>query len=103
MNTAIATTLISVLGAGLFGGLYGMFFHFMRSTNAKLDKISDDVAGLDTKFTGAIKDLEIKLSQKFTVEINALDIRVSDQLKGHGERLARIETKLDIDPPAEAA
>jgi len=99
MNTAVATTLISVLGAGLFGGLYGMFFHVMRAGNAKLDKISEDVAGLDTKFTGAIKDLDVK----FTGQIKDLEIRITAQFKDHGERLTRIEAKLDIGPPAEAA
>ncbi|MCY4194187.1 MAG: hypothetical protein OXF04_07825 [bacterium] len=102
MNTAIAATLISVLGVGLFG----MFFHFMRVVNAKLDKIGDDVAGLDTKFTGQIKDLEIRLTDKFTGQINAQGRRIDgiyDALRDHGERLARIEAKLDIDPTAEAA
>jgi len=110
MNTAIATTLISVLGAGLFGGLYGMFFHFMRATNAKLDKISEDVARLDTKFTGQIKELEIKLTGqindleiKLTGQINDLETRVAAQFKEHGERLARIEAKLGIDPTVQAA
>ncbi len=43
-------------------------------------------------------------------KINALDDRmeakfnrVDDTLKMHGERLARIEAKLEIEPPAEAA
>ncbi|MCY4194711.1 MAG: hypothetical protein OXF04_10545 [bacterium] len=121
MNTAIATTLISVLGAGLFGGLYGMFFHFMRATNAKLDKISEDVARLDTKFTGQIKELEIRLTGqindletrvaaqfkeleiRLTGQINDLDTRVAAQFKEHGERLARIEAKLGIDPTVQAA
>jgi len=121
MNTAIATTLISVLGAGLFGGLYGMFFHFMRATNAKLDKISEDVARLDTKFTGQIKELDTKftgqikeleirltgqikeLEIKLTGQINDLETRVAAQFKEHGERLARIEAKLGIDPTVQAA
>ena len=110
MNTAIATTLISVLGAGLFGGLYGMFFHFMRATNAKLDKISEDVARLDTKFTGQIKELDTKftgqikeLEIRLTGQINDLDTRVAAQFKEHGERLARIEAKLGIDPTVQAA
>ena len=76
------------VGAGLFGGLYGMLFHYMRDLSVRF-------SGLEQKLddnTAAVKDLEIRLTDKFTAE-----------LKGHGERLARIEAKLDIDPPAEAA
>ncbi len=110
MNIVIATTLISVLGAGLFGGLYGMLFHFMRTFSAKLDsmdtkfgELSNAIHALDTKFTGQVKDLDIK----FTGQMKDMEIRLTDkftaQFKEHGERLARIEAKLDIDPPAEAA
>ena len=42
------------------------------------------LCSLDTKFTGTIKDLDTKFT---------------DQFKEQGERLARIETKLNIDPP----
>jgi len=102
MNTAIATTLISVLGVGLFGGLYGMLFHYMRDLSVRF-------SGLERKLddnTAAIKDLEIRLTDKFTGQINAQGRRIDgiyDALRDHGERLARIEAKLDIDPPAEAA
>ena len=85
----------------------------MRSTNSKLDRLDNKlenltggVHALDTKFTvqeakadnletkvtAELKDFEIRLTDKFTIE-----------LRDHGERLARIEAKLDIDPPAEAA
>ena len=110
MNTAIATTLIGVLGAVLFGGLYGMFFHFMRAVNAKfesiddkLGRLSDDIHALDTKFTAQIKDLEVRLTDKFTGQIKGLDTKLTAQLREHGERLARIEGKLGIDYPVEAA
>ena len=77
MNTAIATTLISVLGAGLFAGLYGMLFHHLRDVSTRLASLNSSIRNMDTKFTA--------------------------QLQDHGDRLARIEAKLDIDPPAEAA
>ena len=77
MNTAIATTLISVLGAGLFAGLYGMLFHYLRDVSTRLASLDSSIKNMDTKFTA--------------------------QLHDPGERLARIEAKLDIDPPAEAA
>lgn len=110
MNTVISATLISVLGAGLIG----MLFHYLRDLSTRFSSlelavkdlganVTTELGALDTKITGTINDLEIRLSNKFTVEINALDTRVNDQLKVHGERLARIEAKLEIDPPAEAA
>ncbi len=106
MNTVVTAALISVLGAGLIG----MMFHYLRDLSARFSSlelavknlgvnVTGAIKDLDTKFTGAIKDLEIRLTHKFTVEINALDTKLQD----HGERLARIETKLGIDPPAEAA
>ena len=73
MNTAIATTLISVLGAGLFAGLYGMLFHYLRDVSTRLASLDSSIKNMDTKFTA--------------------------QLQDNGERLARIEAKLDIDPP----
>ena len=80
MNTAIATTLISVLGAGLFGMFFMLFKNLsdtmsagFAAVNARLDRLEDKVDGL-------------------TGEVGA-----------HGERLARIEAKLESDPPAEAA
>ncbi|MDE0579592.1 MAG: hypothetical protein OXI29_06925 [bacterium] len=124
MNTAILSSVIggsAVLLASVIGVLFAHFLTIQRESQQKIDGqfhvltgaikdldtkfagVTTELGALDTKFTGAIKDLEIRLSNKFTVEINALDTRVNDQLKAHGERLARIEAKLEIDPPAEAA
>ncbi|MCY4194188.1 MAG: hypothetical protein OXF04_07830 [bacterium] len=92
MNTAIAATSISMLGAGLFGGLHGMLFHHTRGLSAGFP-------GLEQKLddnTAAVKNLETKLTNKLTNKLTA-------QIRGHGKRLARIEAKLDIDPTAEAA
>ena len=113
MNTAITTTLISVLGAGLFGMFFllfrNLFMLFRNLSNtmtagfaavdARFGRLEDKVDGLvqhvhalDIKFTGEIRALETKFTEKFTAEIRA-----------HGERLSRIEAKLEPDPPAEAA
>ncbi|MCY3578305.1 MAG: hypothetical protein OXH53_13435 [bacterium] len=62
MNAAIYSTLIGVLGGGLFG-----FFILQFRT-----------------ITGSLN-------------------RLTDHLKDHGERLARIEAKLDNSPPPDAA
>ena len=46
------------------------------------------------------------MTDKVTGELKAQGARIDrvhDVLRAHGERLARIEFKLDIDPPAEAA
>ena len=95
MNTVVSTTLISVLGAGLIE----MLFHYLRDLSTRFSNLElavknlgSDVGALDTKFTGELKDLESRLTDKFL-----------GQLREHGEHLARIEAKLDIDPPAEAA
>jgi len=77
MDAAVATILISVLDAGLFAGLYGMLFHYLRDVSTRLASLDSSIKNMDTKFTA--------------------------QLQDHGERMARIEAKLDIDSPAEAA
>ncbi len=113
MNTAILSSVIggsAVLLASVIGVLFAHFLTIQRESQQKIEGqfrvLTDTIKGLDTKFTGvttglgaldtkftgAIKDLEIRLTNKFT-----------SQFKEHGERLARIEAKLDIDPPAEAA
>ncbi len=59
---------------GVLGtGFISLLFQFMRMMGTRLDRIESKVDNL------------------------------SGELKTHGERLARIETNLDIDPPAEAA
>lgn len=66
-------TLIGVLGTGLLT-VFIQFMRMMNSTmNARFDRLETKVDGL------------------------------GGELKTHGERLARIETILGIDPPAEAA
>lgn len=128
---AIAITVISVVGTALFG-MFFMQFQNLRedmrkgfeNTNARFDRLEDKIgnneAKIDTntaaitdleirmtdKVTGAIKDLEVRMTDKFTGELKAQGERIDrihDVLRGHGERLARIEFKLNIDPPAEAA
>ena len=70
---AAIATLIGVLGTGLIT-VFIQFMRTMTSTmNTRFDRIDSRLDNL-------------------TVEVHA-----------HGERLARIETRLDIDPPAEAA
>ena len=69
----VAITVISVVGTALFG----MFF-------MQFQGLREDIRALDHKVTGELK-------------------AVYDVLREHGERLARIEAKLEIDPPAEAA
>ncbi len=60
--------------------MLGIVWHQQHSTNrleAKINRLDD------------------KVEAKFN--------RVDDTLRTHGERLARIEAKLEIEPPAEAA
>ena len=74
---AITVTIIGILGTGLISA----FMFSMRTLGAKIDR-------LDDKFTGQISRLGQEMHKGF---------------KDHGERLARIEARLEIDPPAEAA
>ena len=109
MNTAITTTLISVLGAGLFGMFFVLFKNLsdavangFAAVEARFGRLEDRFGRLEDRFgrlehkvdglVGEVHALEIKFAEKFTAELRA-----------HGERLARIEAKLEPDPPAEAA
>lgn len=102
MNTAITTTLISVLGAGLFGMFFVLFKNLsdlvangFAAVEARFGRLEDRFGRLEDKVDGLVGEvhaLEIKFTEKFTAELRA-----------HGERLSRIEAKLEPDPPAEAA
>ena len=76
MSDVAMTTLAGVLGIGLIG----MFFMQLQDMRSDLKKLAAEVKVLG-------------------VEVQNLN----ETLKGHGRRLARVEAKLDIDPPAEAA
>jgi hypothetical protein len=102
MNTAITTTLISVLGAGLFG----MFFVLFKNLS---DMVANGFAAVETGF-GRLEDRFGRLEDKvdgLVGEVHALEIKFTEkftaELRTHSERLARIESKLEPDPPAEAA
>lgn len=69
----VAITLIGVIGTGLISA----FLIFIRMIFGLINNLSDQFGGIRTE--------------------------VHNGFREHGERLARIEAKLDIDPPAEAA
>ena len=55
--------------------------------------------------TGLIT-MQVQFMRMMSTRFDRLETKVDGfggELKAHGERLARIETTLDIDPPAEAA
>ncbi len=126
MNTAILSSTIggsAILIASVIGALMNHFFAMQRKNQSKIESgfehVTASIHNLDTKFTGQISDLEVRLSDKFTGQISDLEVRLSDKFTGHltdlrkevydgfkdhGERLARIEVELKIEPPpAEAA
>ena len=70
---AAIATLIGVLGTGLIT----VFIQFMRTMTSTMNTRFDRIESRLDNLTGEVHT--------------------------HGERLARIETRLDIDPPAEAA
>ena len=81
---AITATLIGVLGTGFIS----VFLYAVRSLGARFDRLEDRFDRLDDRVTGQISSLSERMHKGF---------------KEHGERLARIEARLEIDPPAEAA
>ena len=114
MNTAILSSVIggsAVVLASVVGALAAHFLAVQRENQktieGKFDQMTSAIQSLDTHFTGEVKDLEIRQTDRFVGEVKDLEVRLTDKfishLTAHGERLARIESKLDIDPPAEAA
>ena len=110
---AATIALIGVFGTGLISAFFvfyrllsnniGMLGDKLERLGDKIDNLTGEVHTLDIKFTGEIHALETKLTNKLTGEIHALETKLTNKLRTHGERLARIEAKLNIDPPAEAA
>ena len=88
---AITATLIGVLGTGFIS----VFLYAVRSLGARFDRLEDRFDRLDDRVTGQINGLQ--------GQIIALGEAMHKGFKEHGERLARIEAHLEIDPPAEAA
>lgn len=84
MSTAMYSTLIGVLA----GGLIGLLIFQFRTIVGSLNRLADQLQGLDDKFMAHLTDLRKE---------------VHDGFRDHGERLARIEVKLDDDPPAQTA
>ncbi|MXW41568.1 MAG: hypothetical protein F4138_06600 [Acidimicrobiia bacterium] len=86
MNGTLTTTMIGITG----GGMITLLAVFIRMMISRFERLEDKFERLENKLerlaikvdnnTAAIKDLEIKLTDKFT-----------SQLKEHSERLARIE------------
>ncbi len=109
MNTAITTTLISVLGAGLFGMFFVLFRNLFMLFRNLSNTMTAGFAAVDVKF-GQLEDRFGQLEDKvhgLVGEVHALEIKFTEkftaELRAHGERLSRIEAKLEPNPPAEAA
>ena len=127
MELAITTTVIGVVGAALFSMYLRLSGHQRQDARqhhqdfvALIAAIGDNKAAIgDNK--AAIGDIKLELHQEIhslleahRQETNAKFDRLSDENKeilkqmnegfrSHGERLARIEHELKIDPPADAA
>ena len=100
--SVVAITVISVVGTALFGMFFMQFQGLREDMREGFRAVNGDIKSLDQRFTGELKALD----QKFTGELKAQGQRIDrvfDVLREHGERLARIESKLEGDPPAEAA
>jgi len=67
--------------------------------------ILDEIKGLEHRLTGQISAQGDQISaqgDQISTQCQRID-GIYDVLRAHGERLTRIEAKLDIGPPAEAA
>ena len=95
MTSAMYSTLIGVLA----GGLLSLLIFQFRAITGSLNRLTDQLQALDDKFMAHLTDLRKEVHDGFA------DFRkeVHDGFRDHGERLARIEVKLDDDPPAETA
>ncbi len=61
-----------------------------------------DVKALELNLTGDIKALELNLTEKFTDGLTDLRTEMHKGFRDHGERLARIETRIEFSHPAPA-
>ena len=113
---AITATIIGVLGTGFVS----VFLYSMRMMSARFDRIDDRFDRVDDRFD-RVDDRFDRFEDKFTSQISGVHGRIDGLrsefhlelggireemhkgFKEHGERLARIEAHLEIDPPAEAA
>ncbi len=87
----VAITIISVVGTALFGMFFMQFQGLREDMKEGFRASNAEIKALDHNFTGELRAQGARID------------RVYDVLRDHGERLARIEAKLEIDPPAEAA
>ncbi|MCQ3809459.1 MAG: hypothetical protein KTV68_02780 [Acidimicrobiia bacterium] len=118
MNTAILSSVIggsAVLIAALLSVLFNRVFEGQKQTNSQLAILTGTVSHLEGRFDGLegrfdglegrFDGLEGRfdgLENRFDAQGKRID-GILHVLREHGERLARIEAKLDNDPPAEAA
>ena len=108
----VAITVISVVGTALFGMFFMQFQSLredmregVRAVNESFRAVNGDIRAVNGDIRAVNGDIKA-LDQKFTGELRAQGERIDrvyDVLREHGERLARIEAKLEDDPPAEAA
>ena len=78
------------------------FAEHREEMNRRFDEQKADSERRFAAVLDEIKGVEHRLTGEIKAQGERIDM-VLDVLRNHGERLARIETKLDIDPPAEAA
>ena len=124
---AVAASIIGVLGTGFLGLLYMQFQGLHKAMEKgfatigsrfdrledRFDRLETRVGSLETKFesllakVGSLEGRFDRLENRFDRlenRFDRFDIKFTGHLSVHGERLARIEVELNIDPPpAEAA
>ena len=85
--------------AALVAGMFGMLFFSLNGLRSDIDTLRSDtnsqIDSLRSEMRSEIGSLRSDMNQRFA--------EVHSVLLDHTDRLARIETHLDIGPPAAAA
>ena len=94
-------TVVGVVGTGLIA----MFFMQLQNLRDDLRQGLRDLGQAVAVQGESIESLKIAVVQLETavVQLETTVVQLNETAKDHGKRLARIEHKLDSDPPAEAA
>ena len=102
----LAVPIPTAIVAALVAGMFGMLFFSLNGLRSDIDTLRSDtnsqIDSLRSEMRSEIGSLRSDMNQRFA-EVNQQFLEVHSVLLDHTDRLARIETHLDIGPPAEGA
>ena len=104
LTIPIPTAVVGALVAGMFGLLFFSLNGLradIASTNGRIDSLRSDmtseIGSLRSDMTSEIGSLRSDMNQRFS-EVDQRFAEIHGILLGHSDRLARIETRLEIEP-----